>query len=105
MRAYVRRSKDFGAGKKIITGASADSELVSAWGISEYLKVLPSFTKLESDQGMADFCALADRLLEMPTTEYLDRTLESRSLLMSIPTDTSAHTQVRQVIEEMLHAV
>jgi surface carbohydrate biosynthesis protein len=95
----------FGAGKKIITGATADSELVSAWGISEYLKALPSFTKLESDQEMADFRALADQLLEMSTAEYLERTLESRSLLMSIPTDTSAHTQVRQIVEEMLHSV
>ena len=54
---------------------------------------------------MADFCALADRLLEMSTAEYLERTLESRSLLMSIPTNTSADTQVRQIIEEMLHEV
>ena len=95
----------FGAGKKIITGASADSELVSAWGISEYLKALPSFTKLGADQEMADFCALADQLFEMSTAEYLERTLESRSLLMSIPTNTSADTQVRQIIEEMLHEV
>jgi len=95
----------FGAGKKVIIGAGADSDLVSAWGISEYLKVLPSFTKLESDQEMADFCTLADQLFEMSTAEYLERTLESRSLLMSIPADTSTHIRVRQIIEEILHAV
>ena len=92
----------FSAGQKVITGASADSDLIDAWGMSEYLKALPSFTKLSSDQEMRDFGDLADKLIEMRTEEYLERTAEARSLLMSIPSDTSPHIRVRKVIEEIL---
>ena len=93
----------FSAGQKVITGASADSDLIDAWGMSEYFRALPSFTKLRADREMRDFGALADKLLEMRTEEYLERTAESRSLLMSIPSDTSPHIRVRQIIEEILN--
>jgi len=71
--------------------------------MSEYFRALPSFTKLRADREMRDFGALADKLLEMRTEDYLERTAESRSLLMSIPSDTSPHIRVRQVIEEILN--
>ena len=92
----------FGAGKKVILGATADPELVNAWGISEYVNILPECTKLKSNCEMIDLRSLADRFLAMPMDEYLEMAREARAALMSMPAEVVPNIKVRTIIENLL---
>lgn len=95
----------FGAGKKVVLGATADSELVNAWGISEYLDLLPEFTKMEPNPEMRGFRALVDHLLAIPVDEYLEITAEARKALMSMPLEVPPHLKIRKTIEALMNDV
>ncbi len=95
----------FGAGKKMVVGATADSELVNAWGVSDYLDLLPEFTKMEPDLEMRGFGALVDHLLGIPIDEYLERTAEARKALMSMPMEVPPHLKIRKAIRALMNDV
>jgi len=95
----------FGAGKKVVLGATADSELVNAWGVSEYLDLLPEFTKMEPDPEMRGFRALVDHLLAIPVDEYLEITAEARKALMSMPLEVPPHLKIRKTIGALMNDV
>ena len=91
----------FAAGKKVLFGASQQSDLIYRWGINHYFDALPKFVKLSSSSEQ-EFVECCDYIRQMPNSDYQNITVKSARKIVAMPEHEYPHEMVRRLLTEYL---
>ena len=91
----------FGAGRKVLFGASYNQKLLEQWGVVQYYQNLPRLICLRDDS-LARFSEQVDMLLHMEKNIYKERTQIAASYYLAMPDSNYPHEVIRQRIANHL---
>ena len=91
----------FGAGRKVLFGASYNQKLLEQWGVVQYYQNLPRLICLQDDS-LARFSDQVDMLLHMDENIYKECTQIAASYYLAMPDSNYPHEVIRQRIANHL---
>lgn len=89
------------AGRKVILGATIDPNLIDAWGIQQYVNILPELLRLQSGD-RKHFYECCNSLRDMSDHQYRAIIQPVADTLVSMPKDSLPHQTIGSLVDEIL---
>ena len=91
----------FAAGKKVLFGASANSNLIKQWGIKFYFDALPDLVRLKDDTSKG-FFKQCDHIRGMTDFEFSNSSRTAATRIVSMPHNEYPHENINRFISGLL---